>query len=87
MAEGSSPPERASEKREGKRDVNAKYAALTESVDDAVGTIMETLEETGVAKNTLVIFTSDNGGLKGPTETRRCVPERATPTKEGFESL
>lgn len=55
-------------KREGKRDINAKYAALTESVDDAVGTIMGTLEETGVADNTLVIFTSDNGGLKGPTD-------------------
>jgi arylsulfatase A-like enzyme len=55
-------------KQEGKRDINARYAALTESVDDAVGTIMETLEATGVADNTLVIFTSDNGGLKGPTD-------------------
>lgn len=55
-------------KREGKKDIHAKYAALTESVDDAVGTIMETLQETSVADNTLVIFTSDNGGLKGPTD-------------------
>lgn len=55
-------------KRKGKKDINAKYAALVESVDDAVGTIMRTLEATGTADNTLVIFTSDNGGLKGPTD-------------------
>ena len=47
---------------------NAKYAAMVESVDDAVGMIMDTLKETGLAKNTLIIFTSDNGGLKGPTD-------------------
>lgn len=55
-------------KRDDKKDVNAKYAALTESVDDAVGTIMQTLDDNGLADNTLVIFTSDNGGLKGPTD-------------------
>jgi arylsulfatase A-like enzyme len=37
-------------------------------VDDAVGMIMDALTETGITKNTLVIFTSDNGGLKGPTD-------------------
>jgi len=47
---------------------NAKYAAMVESVDDAVGMIMDALTETGLTKNTLVIFTSDNGGLKGPTD-------------------
>ncbi|HIA63044.1 MAG TPA: DUF4976 domain-containing protein [Planctomycetaceae bacterium] len=47
---------------------NAKYAAMVESVDDAVGMIMDTLKETGLVEQTLVIFTSDNGGLKGPTD-------------------
>ena len=55
-------------KRDGKKEIHAKYAALTESVDDTVGTIMETLEEASIADNALVIFTSDNGGLKGPTD-------------------
>lgn len=55
-------------KREGKSPINAKYAALVESVDDAVGMIMDTLSEVGVDDNTLVIFTSDNGGLIGPTD-------------------
>ena len=54
--------------RPDKNPNNAKYAAMVESVDDAVGMIMDTLKETGLADKTLVIFTSDNGGLKGPTD-------------------
>jgi len=46
---------------------NPTYAAMVHSVDDAVGRIMAALEGCGVAENTLVIFTSDNGGLLGPT--------------------
>ena len=38
------------------------YAAMVHSVDDAAGAIMRTLDELGLADNTLVIFTSDNGG-------------------------
>lgn len=55
-------------KRDDKKDVNAKYAAMVESVDDAVGQIMKTLEDNGLDERTLVIFTSDNGGLQGPTD-------------------
>ena len=54
--------------RDDKKEVNAKYAAMVESVDDAVGQIMETLRANGLDERTLVIFTSDNGGLKGPTD-------------------
>ncbi len=39
------------------------YAAMVQSLDENVGRIMETLEEKGIAGNTVVIFTSDNGGL------------------------
>lgn len=46
---------------------NAKYAAMVESVDDAYGRIRKTLDECGLTENTVVIFTSDNGGLLGPT--------------------
>jgi arylsulfatase A-like enzyme len=42
---------------------NAKYAALTESVDDSVGRILGKLEELKLAERTLVVFSSDNGGL------------------------
>ncbi|QDU88444.1 Arylsulfatase [Pirellulimonas nuda] len=51
----------------GRLQTNAKYAALVESVDDSVGQILRTLEELELSDQTLVIFTSDNGGLLGPT--------------------
>lgn len=38
------------------------YAAMVESMDDAVGTLMDTLERLKIADNTIIIFTSDNGG-------------------------
>lgn len=39
-----------------------KYAAMIKSVDDAIGSIMQTLEEEHLSKNTVILFTSDNGG-------------------------
>mgnify|MGYP001815484211 CR=1 FL=1 len=43
---------------------NATYAAMVKSLDDSVGAIMATLRETGLADNTVVVFTSDNGGVE-----------------------
>lgn len=43
------------------------YAALMESVDDAMGIIRATLAKLGLEERTIIIFTSDNGGLMGPT--------------------
>lgn len=42
---------------------NPYYAAMVESIDDGVGEIMKTLQREGLAENTIVVFTSDNGGL------------------------
>jgi arylsulfatase A-like enzyme len=39
------------------------YAAMVENLDTNIGRVLAALEETGHAENTLVIFTSDNGGL------------------------
>ncbi|MHC2990657.1 chloramphenicol resistance protein [Pontibacter sp. HJ8] len=39
----------------------AAYAAMVTALDDYVGQIMQKLKEQGLAENTLVIFTSDNG--------------------------
>ncbi len=41
-----------------------KFAAMMKSLDDAVGKIMQAIENEKIASNTLVIFTSDNGGEK-----------------------
>ncbi len=38
------------------------YAAMIESMDDAIGTLLDTLDRLKIADNTVVIFTSDNGG-------------------------
>jgi arylsulfatase A-like enzyme len=46
---------------------NPQLAAMLESVDDGVGKIMNVLDELGLAENTLVVFTSDNGGVHGVT--------------------
>ncbi len=39
------------------------YAAMIETLDTNIGRVLKTLEDEGVADNTMVIFTSDNGGL------------------------
>ncbi len=42
---------------------NPVYAGLVESMDDAVGVVLGELESLGLSENTIVIFTSDNGGV------------------------
>lgn len=54
--------------REGERDVrltqdHVVYAAMVEAMDLAVGKVLAKLDELGRRENTIVIFTSDNGGL------------------------
>ncbi len=46
---------------------NAKYAAMVYSLDIAVGRIRAALAEQNLLENTLLIFTSDNGGHNGIT--------------------
>lgn len=43
---------------------NATYAGMVETVDNSIGRIVNFLEETAQLENTLIIFTSDNGGLR-----------------------
>ena len=50
---------------------HAKYAAMVESVDDSTRDVLKALDDLGIAERTVVIFTSDNGGLDSngnPTE-------------------
>ena len=44
-----------------------EYAGLIESVDDSIGRLLATLEELKLSENTIVIVTSDNGGLASIT--------------------
>lgn len=45
------------------------YAAMMLAMDDAIGTVLETLEKTGQREQTLVMFVSDNGGPTMPGVT------------------
>ncbi|QEL20147.1 arylsulfatase B [Limnoglobus roseus] len=46
-----------------------KYAAMLSAMDDGVGTILAALDKAGATSNTLVIFSSDNGGPSPGTVT------------------
>lgn len=41
---------------------NPYLAAMIEHIDNGIGMIMKTLAESGLDKNTIIVFTSDNGG-------------------------
>ncbi len=41
----------------------AKYASMVESMDKSLGDIMDYIEQNGLLDNTIILFTSDNGGL------------------------
>lgn len=53
------------------------YAAMVESVDESVGRVMRKLDETGIADRTVIIFTSDNGGV---VNVQRYTPDPLEPT-------
>lgn len=57
---------------------HAVYGAMVESLDGSVGRVLKTLERLGLDKNTVVIFTSDNGGLStGGSRPTSNAPYRA----------
>jgi arylsulfatase A-like enzyme len=47
------------------RQDNPQFAAMVEAMDESLGRVVAKLEELNLTKNTLVIFTSDNGGMAG----------------------
>ena len=49
----------------------AGYYAHCTALDDCVGALLDTLEETGLAQNTIFVFTSDHGDMLGSQGTER----------------
>ena len=58
------------------------YAALVESLDAAVGRVLKALDDQGLAKNTVVIFASDNGGVH-VSELKETPPTYNAPWRAG----
>ncbi|QDT95352.1 sulfatase [Gimesia aquarii] len=52
----------------GKLHQHATYAAMIKSMDESIGRVLKTLKELKLAQNTVIVFTSDNGGY-GPATT------------------
>jgi arylsulfatase A len=54
------------------RAFNPTYAAVIEAMDETIGRLLAKVDALGIASNTIVIFTSDNGGVhmpEGPHDT------------------
>ena len=59
------------------RQDNPIYAGLIKQMDDAVGVVLDKLEELGLMENTLIILTGDNGGVSsGDNYSTSCLPLR-----------
>ncbi len=62
------------------------YAAMVESMDDAVGTLLNTLERLKLLDNTIIVFTSDNGGNMY-SEVDGTVPTSNLPLRGGKATM
>ncbi len=62
-----------------------KLVAMTISLDDAVGRVLKTLDERGIAENTLVFFINDNGGATtNASDNRPLRGHKRTPFEGGI---
>ncbi len=62
---------------------NPVFAAMVESMDDSVGRVLRKLDELKLADNTLVVFTSDNGGLATSGMPTNLPATNNAPLREG----
>ena len=58
------------DKHPGKYQFNSKMAAMIQSMDEGFGKILKTLDRLSISEQTVIIFTSDNGGYGGATSMR-----------------
>ncbi len=63
---------------------NAAYASMVHALDENVGRLIAELKEKGLYENTLIIFTSDNGGLSTVKSAyRNAAPTSVLPLRGG----
>lgn len=73
--------------KDGMRQRNPVYAAMIRSLDDGVGQVLDRLEQLKLAGNTVVIFTSDNGGYIGMDARQQIPVTTNAPLRSGKGSL
>jgi len=63
---------------------NAVYAAMVESLDESIGKLIRTLKEENLYSNTIIVFTSDHGGLSNRgTNSKRGLATSNLPLRAG----
>ena len=72
------------EKKEKAGQKSAAYAAMIESVDEALKKVLTLLDELKIADNTVVIFTSDNGGYSEYTDNTPLRSGKGNPYEGGI---
>lgn len=65
------------------RQDNATYAAMVENMDWNVGRLLDALRDAGLDKNTIVVFTSDHGGLSNNGTSGMAVATSNAPLRAG----
>ena len=77
-------PEKLVQKYRGRDtgDVDPTYCAMVETADESVGELLKALDETGRAGETIVVFFSDNGGVRYQ-ERRITAVTNNTPLRAG----
>ncbi len=70
--------------RQKMRQDNAAYAGMVENVDENVARLLKTIEEIGIADNTIIVLSSDHGGLSNSgTKSNRELATTNFPLRAG----
>lgn len=62
---------------------NPTYAGLVENTDENIGKLINALKANGLYENTIIILTSDHGGLSTRGNNNRIIPTSNTPFRAG----
>ncbi|MQP25660.1 sulfatase-like hydrolase/transferase [Flavobacterium sp. LMO8] len=59
------------------------YAGLVENTDENIGRLIQALKENGLYENTIIVLTSDHGGLSTKGKNNRIIPTSNAPFRAG----
>lgn len=63
--------------------LNPNYASMVAALDANIARLLKSIEESGLSDNTVIIFTSDNGGLSTISGTNWTAPTSVKPLRAG----